>query len=378
MLDRPEDFEGLNITFNVTEDCNLACKYCYEVDKRKKDLPIDYAKKFIDIILSDPDPIQAKGTDSEWILDRGLVLDFIGGDALMRPKLVDEILSYFIFTATSMGHRWSRNWRASIATNGTLFGEPGVKEFCEKYKNNLSLGVSIDGCPEVHNANRNNSLPRILEHWEWYTNYIGCGNVTTKATCNKDSIPYLAESVRYMHQELGITYMDMNFIFEDMMLTGYDLEMLDEQLGWIVDYCYKYRDSIYCGLIAENRIGEPMKEPDRCWCGSGAMPCLSVNGKIYPCFRFAPHTMHDRAYDFNVGDIWEGFSRKDRFCTVRDQTRGKISPNKCMTCEHESSCAWCIGGSYAETGEFARQTYICEVHKLQSKWAKIYQERLQK
>jgi uncharacterized protein len=117
-----------------------------------------------------------------------------------------------------------------------------------------------------------------------------------------------------------------------------------------------------------------MREPDKGWCGSGAMPCLSINGKIYPCFRFTPNTMHNRELDFNVGDIWQGLIHKDRFQIVRAQTRKKISSPTCKDCAVESSCAWCIGSAFAEKGELYRQTNICEIHKLQSKWARKYWE----
>ena len=42
------------ITFVVTEDCNLRCKYCYITHKSsKKQMPLLVAKKFIDYVISD-------------------------------------------------------------------------------------------------------------------------------------------------------------------------------------------------------------------------------------------------------------------------------------------------------------------------------------
>ena len=115
-----------------------------------------------------------------------------------------------------------------------------------------------------------------------------------------------------------------------------------------------------------------MDEPDKGWCGAGSMPTIGVNGKIYPCFRFMPHTMSSRELDFSVGDIWTGFSKKENFAEVRNQTRQKISEKKCFECPIEPTCAWCIGGAFAEKGKFYRQTNICETNKIQAKWAKIY------
>ena len=48
-----------NITFIVTKDCQLACKYCYLVGKNVKErMPWEVAKTFIDYVLdheTDPD-----------------------------------------------------------------------------------------------------------------------------------------------------------------------------------------------------------------------------------------------------------------------------------------------------------------------------------
>ncbi|MDR1114530.1 MAG: 4Fe-4S cluster-binding domain-containing protein, partial [Candidatus Margulisbacteria bacterium] len=173
MIPDIKEYAGLSITFQVTEDCNLRCKYCYEVNKRPGNLPLEYAQKFIDIILTDPDPIRAEGTGHEWMLQNGLIIDFIGGDALMTPDLLDQILQYFQYRAITMKHKWAYRWRASISSNGTLFGDPKVRDFMTKYKDNLSVGVSVDGCPEIHDKNRiykdgRGTMKDIQKWWDWY------------------------------------------------------------------------------------------------------------------------------------------------------------------------------------------------------------------
>ena len=40
------------VTFQVTEDCNLACTYCYQIHKTKKRMSFDTAKKAVDMLLS--------------------------------------------------------------------------------------------------------------------------------------------------------------------------------------------------------------------------------------------------------------------------------------------------------------------------------------
>ena len=95
MLQPTESFNGISCTVCTTFDCNLRCKYCYELNKRAVRIDEKIVYKFIDRILEDPDPIGAKGTSDAWISNVGCILDFIGGDSFMQPDIMDKALSYF-------------------------------------------------------------------------------------------------------------------------------------------------------------------------------------------------------------------------------------------------------------------------------------------
>lgn len=365
MINPIPQYKGINATVQITEDCNLRCRYCYQTDKKPKTIRLGTAKKFIDLILEDSDPVGIKNTRDEWIINNGLIIDLLGGDALMYPELCDSILEYTQYRLYELNHKWKNRWRCSISTNGTLFDNTGVKEFLLKYKDNISLGVSVDGCPKIHNLNRSNSMGLILKNWDWYLQYAG-NAASTKATLNKESIPYLYESVKFLHEDLNLKHIHMNFIFEDMELEKNDLLLIEKEFNKIVDYIYDHRDDIYFSMFSkEFGIGRAstQEEWEDNWCGAGYMPALAVSGKIYPCFRFLPNSVNSKK-DFYVGDVEKGFTHKYRFKEIQKQTRKKISPKKCKECNIENSCAWCIAGSFSEKGKFYRQTYLCEVKKL--------------
>ncbi len=384
MITPPQTFSGLNVTFNTTEDCNLACKYCYEVNKKPKTLKLEDAKKFIDLLLHDNDVVGVVDSEMDWVIRSGLVLDFIGGDSLMNIKLVRDIVEYFQKEAWRMNHPWASRWRISISTNGTLFDMPGVKDFLEEYKSNTHVGISIDGCPEIHDKNRifkdgSGSMKEIMKNWDYYLEWCERAQIdpVTKATLNRDSIPYIAESIRFLHEDLKLRIINMNFIMEDTGVTEEDLVILDEQLKKAKDYILEHRHDLYVGLFSyQMSTGNFMTSDDtynkKGRCGSGCMPTLGINGKIYPCFRYLPHTAMDYRDDFHVGDVNQGFFRKDRFAMVRKQTREVISDEECKACPIETMCPYCIGGCYAEFGEFRRTKYICEIAKKQDKYAKLY------
>lgn len=375
MIKPIEAFQGISLTFNVTTECNLRCDYCYEANKEPGRLPLGYARKFIDLMLTAEDPLKVIGTKNEFIIRQGAVLDFIGGDALSVPDLCGSILEYFIFKSVVLGHRWADKWRASISTNGTLFDEPGVKDFLYKYQHNMSLGVSVDGCPEVHNRNRNNSLEKILKNWDWYVSYCSGGGAapSTKATCNKHSIPFLKKSIKFLHEDLGLNHINMNFIGSDMGLDESDYTILDKQLEESVEYILDHCDDLYITLLDKSMtIGKPMEDPDKGWCGSGYMPCLSIDGKIYSCFRFLPLSLEKKDLDDPIGNIWDGFVYLDNLRKVQGATRGVVSDERCLGCPIETMCAWCIADSYSKTGDLRRGVTSCMVNQLRDKWARVY------
>ena len=387
MIKQSREKEGLTITFNTTEDCNLRCKYCYEINKRPVHLEFEKAKQFIELILTDPDPCaMCEYKDKIELYERGIIIDFIGGDSLMNVELLDEILTHWVQQVnvidTHNAKIWRYTWRASISSNGTLFGQPEVREFCEKWKDNISLGVSIDGCPEIHDAYRvfpdgSGSMSTIMENWDWYCKTFPNDCNRTKSTCSKASIPYLYDSLVFMHETLGLTQINQNFIMEDMECTEEDYKLLDEQLHKCADYVLAHCDELYWSMLGTHVVSAHKSTGDD-WekmgaCGSGAMPALAIDGKIYSCFRWLPHTQKENGV-MSVGNVNEGFVHKENFVAVRNGAcRANCTKDpKCQDCEYESACPYCIGGCYAEFGDFTRTTHICEVAKLQVKWARYY------
>ena len=401
MINELKQFDGLSCTINTTEDCNLRCKYCYEIDKKRKDIDLQKCYDFIDLILSKQmkDVINKSFTkqnasEDKSLFMQGLNLDFIGGDSLMNVDLLDKVIKYFIFklntTKELPAERWRNNWRLSLSSNGTLFEKKEVRDFCEKYKNVLSLGVSIDGCPTIHDMNRIfnpeltggkevGSMSTILKWWDWYQKTFENTAHATKSTLAKCSIPYIYESLFYMFEKMNIIYINQNFIMEDAYLTEDDYILFDEQMKKCVEYVLKHRHELYWSMIDKNQFALHKaltpEELEESRCGSGCMPCLGINGKIYPCFRWAPHTQPAHLKDKMVtGDTINGFNHPEKFTEVCEGSKKKncTKEDKCKTCEYESACSYCIGGCYAEYGDFVRTTHICEITKLQCKWAKVY------
>ena len=371
---------------------------CYEIDKRNVEIPEEYMYKFIDKILEDPDPVNVKGTKDEWIINSGLVFDFIGGDSFMNPDLMDKALSYFQYKANMMGHKCADRWRASISSNGTLFGSKAVQKLINKWGDNLSIGISIDGCPAIHDAYRIfrdhgsngeeiGTMKTIMHWWHWLKERAPDATDGTKSTCSKASIPYFYDSLRFMHDTLGIRYIMQNFIMEDTGCTDEDYVELEEQYRKCTDYLIEHRHELYWSMFDKqglNKRSDNYKDHDESMktgvCGSGCMPTLGMDGTIYPCFRWLGHTQLDgdnQSRPMCVGNINDGFVNKAGFERVRAADRNHISSAYCKECDCEAACAYCIGGCYAENHDFIRTEHICTIAKIRQKWARRYWDRIE-
>lgn len=75
-----------NVTFQVTDDCNLKCSYCYQINKGKHKMSLDVAKRFIDMLLdNDENTKQYIDTRSK----NAVVIEFIGGEPFLEVELMD-------------------------------------------------------------------------------------------------------------------------------------------------------------------------------------------------------------------------------------------------------------------------------------------------
>lgn len=384
MIENFKEFEGVNCTLITTEQCNLRCKYCYENHKNPSKLKLQDALDFVHYMIFDADLEKLASLD-EFMKrhTRAIIFDFIGGDALVDPEFLDQVCKYIASNmprAQAIG-RYPFGWRLSLSSNGTLFERKDVRDFCEKWKDNLSLGVSLDGCPELHDLNRvfvdgTGSMDTIRKWWPWYQKNFPLMARTTKATFSRNSIPYLYDSVKFLHEELGIKYIECNFIMENTYATDKDFEELERQLSRIVDYELDHCDELFVRFF-ENKPGkyeDERKDKNRSWCGSGCMPCLSTNGKIYPCFRWAPLSQNGEDV-MCIGDAKRGITDEgyEIMKSIVDRSRrNKISTKECLECPYEFACSYCIAGCYNEFHEFKRTTYICNYTKIIAKYSEIY------
>lgn len=90
----------MNITFQLTYDCNLRCKYCYQHNKRNETLNIKDALLFLDKLFlflagQEENIFSAYVVDKEDVLKEGFLLLFFGGEATLELKKIEIIVEHF-------------------------------------------------------------------------------------------------------------------------------------------------------------------------------------------------------------------------------------------------------------------------------------------
>ena len=119
-----------SITFIVTKDCQLACKYCYLVGKNVHErMPWEVARQAVDYILDH----EAEMTEES------VVWDFIGGEPFLEIDLIDRICDYLKTEMFRRGHHWFNSYRFSFSTNGVNYHEDRVQRFIEKNRDHQRL-----------------------------------------------------------------------------------------------------------------------------------------------------------------------------------------------------------------------------------------------
>lgn len=372
--------EGIakNITFIVTKDCQLACKYCYLVGKNQKErMSWEIAKTAIDYIL-----------DNEIVFkEESVIWDFIGGEPFLEIDLINKICDYLKTEMFRRNHHWFDSYRFSLTTNGINYDSKRVQDFISKNKEHISIALTIDGTKKKHDLNRiwkgdgpeKGSYDNVVRNIPlWLSQFP---NASTKVTISSADIPYITESVLHLYS-LGIHEVNINCVFENVWKDGDDA-LFEEQLMQLADIIIDggYYMNYACSFFSEI-IGKPMNrelENDN-WCGAGKMLAVDANGIFYPCTRFAQYSLRDKKA-WTIGNVHDGID-KNRLRPFLTLDRCTQSPQECIDCEVASGCAWCQGENYdaANTSTvYQRSIAICKMHKARVRannyyWNKLYRK----
>lgn len=365
----PDRILTRTVTFQVTDKCNLACTYCYQINKSVRRMKFEDAKLFIDKLLSGEDGF------NEYVSVKnspGIVIEFIGGEPFLEVDLIDQIVDYFRLRTIELNHPWADKFCISICSNGVLYTDPKVQKFLQKNKDCISFSVTLDGNKELHDACRvfpdgrgsYDLAEYATQDWMNRGYYMG-----SKITISPDNLPYIYDALMHI-VGLGYTEVNANCVYE--------AEWTDEQAGQLYHLMKKFADFMLsdnkyklldCSLY-QSTLGHPKEETDlQNWCGgTGSMLSMDPDGWLFPCIRYMESSLGASRAPMRIGNVHTGLAtcQKDKDCVacLNAIDRRTQSTDECFYCPIAEGCSWCSAWNYQKYGTADhRDTNICKTHR---------------
>lgn len=374
MLENPQSFakqiqELTNkqcpiITFQITDDCNLQCSYCYQHHKQHHIMAFNIAKDFINNLFNNKYEVYLNINDCG-----GLVIEFIGGEPFLQVNLMNEILEYFIKQIPQ-----DFQWTCLVSSNGTLINTSQVQTFIKKWFNNLHLVITFDGLKEYHDAcrkfpNGEGSYDIVLKAITKYKQLFGT-YPDNKITISPDNLQYLAENIKYLIK-LGYYNLPVNPTYEgpwDIETAKIYYQQLKEIANFVLEN--NLENQLMITLFDEHSFHPiPLTNKDNYCGGNGRMLAIDWKGDLYPCLRYMESSTGEN-HNFIIGNVYDGIIKD---CTeLKNINRINHSPLKCKLCHVAYGCGNCLAYDYQLSGDFKhRNTEICWMHKART-LANIY------
>lgn len=328
---------------NVTQKCNLACKYCF-VKQQPLEISYQVAKDAIDFY--------AKNAVKE---AREPSVNFFGGEPMLRYKDIIKPLVEYI-------RKTYGDYDIGITTNGTLLNRE-VYEFFKK--NNVGMLLSIDGNKETQDFNRpyhsgKGSFDDIdLDmHLEYYP------DTTFRATLDNDTVSNMFDNFMFAVDKgfKAVTFIPNVFV----KWTNAQIEVFKEQSYKIFDYI-KDNPNIKLNFIENGKEylkklkkidenyfrnkGQNLPACGTCGLGGGAFGSIGSSGDVYSCQEMCENPEFT---EFVIGNIYTGIDdnkRKELSCSFNTRNVKCESAEKCKSCELYRVCSGgCSINNFFKTG----------------------------
>ena len=326
-------FDVFDLTLMVNHMCNLRCSYCYTGAKEHRPMELTTGLHAIDCGVNSVKP----GGEFH--------LGFFGGEPLLESDAILRFVSHAQKQSADCGQQSS----FSMTTNATVTHTMGWEVMSIP---NLSLSISHDGLPEVHDRYRfgpdgSPSSDVVLATICRLVNEQRRFNVIS--VVRPDTVEFLADGIEFLHTQ-GVTQFspsldlwtdwdhDAGIRLEDAVSRLADL-WIDNfphlNIGWFNDKAAALLE------LESNKIG-------RCGFGVGQV-AVSPAGNLYPCERLIgeDHEHHPMRLPADLGSLSD-------FLNFSEQPEGR-SADACSTCVIQSICSTsCRCSNYVRTGNVSR------------------------
>jgi uncharacterized protein len=322
-------------TLCVTQQCNLACSYCY-VGKRQAQMSIPIASSIIDFAIQNTPPSEK------------IYFGIFGGEPLLEFNRVKEIVRMI-----ELHPQYNRSQvKIEMVTNGTIFSSE-IAEFLREHS--INLCISCDGPAGVHDVFRktpkgDSSFPKVESTILRALKSLSV--VMVNAVYHPKTFRELPKVVEYFIT-LGFSTIHLNPDFsaswsdnEIAVLPQIYDEIADIFINQHLNGKVIFIDFINFKIAAIVRGG--YREHERCRMGKGEF-AFTPEGDVYPCERLIGRGRED---GHCIGNIATGIELESMAC---HRMSGAEVNSECLSCSLKKYCMnWCGCSNFMASGYYNR------------------------
>ncbi|WP_172674796.1 radical SAM/SPASM domain-containing protein [Cellulosilyticum ruminicola] len=331
---RNKETKSLSCWVFVSNDCNLACSYCWEKGgllKSNSNMNEATYKKAVAWIIS---KVNKKSMES-------LAITFMGGEPLLNIKAIE-------YVALQLGNI-SIPVTFNVITNGVLLEAEMVKKLARL--NIHSYQITLDGTVAIHNSRRHyrdgrGTFDKIVHNIAMLIDEDPDASIVIRINVDKDnykSVPYLLKLLKSLQYSQFASLCVNDTILED----DSENEFILKEIVKILQFAQKLGFHIAYG------------ELNNCWMMSESWYMINMDGLLYKC----PSMVGNK--DYAVGSI----DLKEMYDTYYVQI-AKTPWKECLNCELVGLCSGgcpnreLIAKGAGHCKKVCRKAYMKELLKL--------------
>jgi uncharacterized protein len=332
----------LHFTLHLTNNCNMACDYCYVDRNCGQSMTSETARQAVDLAAG----MTPQG-DSAGII-------FFGGEPLLHKELIYETIEYAKYKEKGAGCYF----HYKVTTNGLLIDDEFINY---SLKNNLFIALSHDGVQEAHDQHRKDTRGKGT-----FGTLIKKAKMLLAArpyapvlmTVNPDTVRYYAESVKYLYN-LGFRYIICSLNYAAAWDDGH-ISQLAGQYHLLADFYYRLtmaEEKFYLSpfeVKISSHINRQNYYRERCELGKKQLS-VAPDGLLYPCVQFVGDE------DYSIGSVKTGIEEEKRENLYRQNETEK---DICIDCAIRTRCNhYCGCLNKQATGSIDRVSPVLCAHE---------------
>ena len=352
-LNASDDYTGVEpishqvikaMCLHVAHDCNLRCQYCFadtgEFHMASRCmLSLETGKKAIDFLIAH------SGNR------RNLEVDFFGGEPLMNPNVLKQVVAY----GRSREKETGKIFKFTTTTNGLALTSD-MMDFLNKEMDNVV--ISIDGRPEVHDRmrptiNGKGSYDLIMNRTKEFVKRRGDDRYYLRGTFTKynmdfgkDVLHLVNEGFTQLSIEPVVTQSTRPYALLDSDITAVEDEY--ERLGKVYVDMRKNGKWFNFFHFTVDLTGGPCLKKRLTGCGAGGeYIAVTPEGDIYPCHQFVGRE------GMRMGSVLDG--TLDKSIAAGFIKNHVLNKEKCSECWARFYCSGgCAANAHAFNGDISK------------------------